>query len=237
MCRRVLLPIAILGFVSLTTACDSVSQVIGGKFVKGSGISAKVVHDVSEFDELDVQGALSVRFRPGDERKVIVEGDDNIVGLVTVSVNGDTLRLRTESNVGYDPEIPLRIHVIGPELRDVEVGGASSVTLELVDVAELELKATGASSISGSGKAGTVELEASGASTIELSDLDAKTVELKLSGASTAVVVADKEIEGSASGASRILWGGNAQKMSVKTTGASRIDKFDVVKMRADREI
>ncbi|MGD9889763.1 MAG: head GIN domain-containing protein [Dehalococcoidia bacterium] len=204
----------------LLIACTLVAAAACRDEVDGSGQSATEQRSVAPFTELSVRGAIEAQVRIGQPQSVAITGDDNVVPIIKTDVSSN--RLTVEPERSYNSSVPLRVEIVVPELDWIGISGASTVTVTGVDVDEMNLRASGASTLRVSGIAGDVKAEASGASRMRLEDLAAETADVDATGASTIEVTVSDRLTGSASGASTITYAGNPE-VSVRASGASSV--------------
>ena len=219
---------------------------IAGERVKGSGHVITENRSTSDFNSIDVSGAIDVYVRQDSATSVKVEADDNILEYIEVHTEGSRLEIYTQNNIRLRPSNKIKVYISSPEYKEIEVSGASSVrceneiTSDVLDVnlsgaseGRLELNApkisvnvTGASNANIKGKTKDFEGRASGASEIRGFDLLSENADVDASGASNIEIFASVRIDGQSSGASSVNYKGNAQS-SVEKSGASSVNKKD----------
>ena len=116
------------------------------------------------------QGTLNISI--GDECKVSVTTDDNLVELVETSVQNGELKI--EPLKALNPKVDLIIDVTIPKLTAVELAGAVKLNLQDVETENLDLELAGMCSANGSGRVGKLSLEMAGACRADLKSLEAK---------------------------------------------------------------
>ena len=219
---------------------------MAGERVKGSGHVITENRSTSEFNSIDVSGAIDVYVRQDSATSVKVEADDNILEYIEVHTEGSRLEIYTQNNIRLRPSNKIKVYISSPEYKEIQVSGASSVrceneiTSDVLDVnlsgaseGRLELNApkisvnvTGASNANIKGKTKDFEGRASGASEIRGFDLLSENADVDASGASNIEIYASVRIDGQSSGASSVNYKGNAQS-SVEKSGASSVNKKD----------
>ncbi len=121
------------------------------KIHEGSGIAAQQVRDPGAFTAISAEGDLRVTVEEGDQPQVTVRCDDNLIEDIRTEVEGDTLRIWTESPEGT--LVILRTHVS----CEVTVVAAGLCSLELSGSGEVEATASGLQNLTLSGS-GAVRL-------------------------------------------------------------------------------
>lgn len=205
--------VACLALLGTTTGC---------LMTRGDGDPAVDVRAVEPFEAIDVGGVFQLTAEQADELHVELRGDANLLPLVEVESKAGRLRARIHANVL--PDLPLQLIVRTPKLAEVDLGGAARGEVLGIDGDSLELEVSGASTLRVVGRTKRLEADVSGASTLDASAVDADAVEIETSGASSAQVVANTSLAAEASGASSLVWRGNATQVNGDASGASSIE-------------
>lgn len=195
---------------------------LGACGTRGNGEIAHDRRELGDFHSVDVGGVFVLDAQRSDEHLVELQGDANVLPLVELEVQGGVLHARTSESI--HPKLDLVLRVRSPELRKVELSGASRGTIAGVAGEAFELEVGGASEARVTGAVAHFELDVSGASEVDALELVAKEVEVEASGASEASVTANASLAAEASGASTIRWAGAAQQISRDASGASTIE-------------
>lgn len=111
----------------------------------------------------------------------------------------------------------------GNELK-VEMHGASDLKGAL-EFNTVDMKLTGASDATISGKVVNLRIDANGASDLKAYDLETDNCSADASGASDIKITVNKELSARASGASGVSYRGNGVIRDIKSSGASSISK------------
>ena len=179
----------------------------------------------------------------GDSFRTEFQLDDNLIEHLRVRQTGDILRIRMAPNFNYNcGKGCMKVSITMPELRGLDLSGATDATVSGFKSGDIELELSGASSLRGEFQAekadmdlsgasrvtlsGSVEkliLDASGASDAELTKLMVKTATVDLSGASDVTVNVSGSLSVDASGASTLTYLGTPSMKSMDTSGASSI--------------
>jgi hypothetical protein len=209
--------------------------------VEGSGnVVSKALPAPTGARAIDAHGALVVDVTTGAVPTLVVETDDNLVPLLTATVVGETLVLRTTGS--WSSSNGFRVHVTFPELgaiaasgattlradaltgarATVTAAGASEVTVASVGAREVVAHASGASKVALRGSAErSAELDADGASKLD-ADLACPTATVKASGASDVRGVSAATAELRVFGASTVDLD-VAERLAAQVSGASSV--------------
>ncbi len=222
-----------VGLGLLGSACNTVA---------GSGNVVSREIEVTPFSALEVSSTFQVRVSVGSAEAVTVRVDDNIVDLLDVGVEGDTLHVGLKPSTGT-MSATLEADVTVRTLDSLGVSGASTVTVSdslaahdlavtisgasrLIAPLGIEsgrLELSGASNAHLSGSAAALDVTVGGASDLEAADLSIGELTIDLSGASHAAVTVTTSLSAGASGASNLQYAGSPEIQRAETSGASSI--------------
>ena len=200
---------------------------------------------VSGFNKLSMGSAFKVDVKQGSNYSVTADGRSEDLSDIESSISGGELKLRYKGNGWSKNRKTVNIHITMPGLQgvefsgasdvtvgkfsgvksmDIEVSGASKVSMELV-AQKVSMELSGASSLTLLGKCEVLNGEVSGASSFKGRDFPAREVSIDASGASSAAIVASAAIHAEASGASSIRYSGDAKDIHSSTSGASSVKR------------
>ncbi len=237
--------IALIAVLALTlglAACDD----DGFEVLRGSGNVVTEDYEFADFASVEVLNVLDAEIVQSDSYSVTIRADDNILDLIKVSKNGETLSVRMRQGFTISTEVTLEARITMPDLEalglsgassatvsgfrsedqiDIEVSGASNLDGDL-EAERIDLDVSGASRVTLTGSAAEATIVVSGASNLDLAEFIVDTAEVMLSGASGASVNVEERIDPvDVSGASRLRYLGDPSLGDVSTSGASTLDK------------
>ncbi len=230
----------------VTTASLLALGACGPFAVIGSGHRISETREVAPFTKIDISDGVKATVSVGAPAPLVITGDDNVLELFTIEVRNGTLVIEVEGLQGFSTQQPIEVTVGAETLTavgasgastlfadkatgdsvSVSASGASNVVIAEVDARTwLVLDASGASILSLTGTAPSLEIDASGASRIDpgLSVVNAK---VSLSGASTAAIELSGSVSGSLSGASTLYVSGDGVVENVDTSGSSEMQRL-----------
>jgi len=242
--RLIILVLALAGLTALFAACgDDEGE---AEAIRGSGNVVTEEMAFADFTAVEAANAFEVEITRSDTFGVTIRVDDNILDLLDVSKEGDTLRIRLERGVSLRGDVTLEASITMPDLDGLELSGASRASVSgFRSSGQLDINLSGASSLDGDLEAGDIDIDASGASrvvlkgsateatvegsgasSLDLADFTVNTAEVRLSGASEATVNARERIDPvDVSGASRLRYLGDPSLGDVSTSGVSTVEK------------
>ncbi|MGI8882745.1 MAG: head GIN domain-containing protein [Pyrinomonadaceae bacterium] len=189
--------------------------------VSGSGNVTTEKRDVTDFQEIEVGGVFEVEVVTQKDFSVEIEADDNLLPLIKTEVSGGVLRLETEK--GISTKNPIRVRISAPNIENLDISGASKVSLANLKNENLQIDSSGASKIIVAGETENLTVDVSGASKIDAENLKSENASIDASGASKVSVFVANELKSDASGASSIIYSGSPKNLIKKTSGVSSI--------------
>ncbi|TVZ15003.1 head GIN domain-containing protein [Maribacter sp. MAR_2009_72] len=231
-----------MGFLSLSC----VGQ--WGKTIKGNGNNVTIERTTGDYDGVAVSGWFDVELVSGNEGKIILKGEENLLEYIITEVKNGKLVIRTEKGVnlktsnwksGIHITVPVESinsvamsgsgDIVGKTTLSADnfstaMSGSGDITLDL-DTNSLTATMSGSGDMSLSGKTTDFEATISGSGDIEAYSLDADHVNATVSGSADIQVTAKKSIKARVSGSGDITYRGNPEKIDTKTSGSGDISK------------
>jgi hypothetical protein len=219
-----------------------------GKRVHGNGNIRTEDHPVSNFKNVEVNGAAKVMVSQNDHSSVKVEADENLLPYIEVIQQGDRVIIREKHGYHLIPSGDLVVYVATPVFNNIDVSGACDIigqtritnpeALEMqvsgagdikmeVDAPTLEAGVSGSGSIYLKGQTKDVTLNLSGAGHAHCYDLLAENTKVDISGAGSAEVYASVKLDAEVSGAGSVTYKGNATDVNQHVGGAGSVHKAD----------
>src|SRR5690348_10898850 len=139
--------------------------------VKGSGKRGVQKRDVQAFTSISTEGAYNINVVCQKAQAIEVEGDDNILPLITTDVSNNVLHVKSLQNYSTDQPVELRISV--PNLAGLSVSGAGNIDVAGLKGDKFLIDSNGAPQIKASGTAKEIYIHTSGAGKIDTHSLHA----------------------------------------------------------------
>jgi hypothetical protein len=190
--------------------------------VEGSGTSASDPRSVTGFDQVESHGVIELDITVGKTHSCVLSGDDNLLPLVVVEVEGDKLVLRSEKSL--NPKTPLVATITMPDVLAVSLSGSSKGHVAGFDNDELELGISGSGELTASGKTKRLLIDVSGAGEADAQKVEAGHVEIEVSGAAKVDVGEPKTLDVDISGAGKVRHDGSP-KIRKTISGAGLIQR------------
>jgi len=200
--------------------------------------------EVKYFDEIHVFSAIQVILQQGNTRAIKVEAEADVLPFLTTDIHDHKLVISISSmHDKKNIRQPMKVYVTTPEIKEIEVSQASSVTSDAIWAAsKLELEASSAAKIRLTvktdildidvssaanirlkGETQQLEAEVSSASNLNAQELIAQKADIEISGAAQASVNVVKEIKYEISGAANLNYKGNPQILKAEVDRSSKV--------------
>jgi hypothetical protein len=190
----------------------------------GSGNIAVENRAVEEFRRVSSSGVFKVEIILKRDRGIEIEADDNLIPFITTDVRKGVLRLRTDGKLRTSN--PIRVRVYTDNIEAITGSGVTEINVSDLETSEFRVDTSGASRVTITGKATTLNVEGSGAAKIDASSLEAENVFADLSGASELKVTVLGTLNAKVSGAARVLYAGEPREVIKKTSGAGKVTQM-----------
>jgi len=229
----------------LAIACLTVTN--AQKRIKGNGNVVTIERTTADYDALRVGGFYEVKLVEGNEGKITIEGEENLMEYIETEVIGGVLTIKSRDNMNLSPSrgkdvyvtIPVeKIDAIrlsgagklsGTQTLDannfkVHTSGSRKVELNL-NTKSLTVITSGSSDVSLSGNAENIDVTSSGSSNVNAFDLNVDKVDVRSSGSSDVKVAVNETLNARVSGSGDVRYRGNPDKISNKISGSGEVSK------------
>lgn len=193
-----------------------------GMGIKGNGKVRGEVRPVADFQEVLIEMAADVVYRPGSQHEITLSGESNLLPLIKTDVNSGTLRIYASESFYATKALRLTIH--SAHLARLVQQGAGDLMIHDLQESQFSLDIEGQSDAVISGEVKRFDLKVSGSGDVDAERLRAQDCAFSLLGSSDISAYCSKSVTGSLMGASDIEIYGSPKKRALKTVGAGDID-------------
>ena len=199
--RKVAVLVLVLGMVAAGCHHGMRSQ------IKGSGKRVSQKREVSAFTAISAEGAFTIDVICQKDLSLEVEGDDNILDLVTAEVSNNVLRLRNKKD--YSASEPVTFKISVPNLEGLTVLGAGKVDIKGIKNDKFEIDSSGAPSISVEGTTKVIDIDTTGAAKIDTHNLHAARAVVDSRGVSKVDLDVSDQLDVKIAGPSQVTYKGD----------------------------
>ena len=190
--KKIVVFFCVVAFIGFLAACNIGSQ----------GVTSQE-RPIAGFNAIILDGVGNMNIHPGENHKVVITTNSNLLERVVTTVNNNTLTV-TQRRAGTFRASELTIDVYLPELKAVSLSGVGKITINGGNAAELTL------SLSGTGS-------------VDAQNFQVQNVSINHSGVGTARIWVTNSLTGTLSGVGNILYRGNPA-INVNRTGIGRVE-------------
>jgi hypothetical protein len=190
--------------------------------IKGSGKRVVEKRNITPFTSISTEGAFSIEVTCQKDLGLEVEGDDNVLSVVTAEVSNNVLRLRNSKNYSSDEPVKFRISV--PNLESLIVEGAGKVDVKGLNNDKFEINSEGAPAINVSGKTKFIDIDTSGAGKIDTHNLHAERAVVNSKGVAQIDLDVADQLDVTISGPSSVYYKGDP-KVNKTIHGPGKVER------------
>jgi hypothetical protein len=189
--------------------------------VKNANVSASRVEtrDVSGFTNVLIANNIAAEITAGADFSVTIEGDDNLLKIVSTVVEDGLLTVALKEKFVRSTRVAVKISM--PELKELEVAGASTTIVNNVKGDKLRLQANGATKIKAAGEVKELEAHAYGAGVIDAEALKTTTADVEALGTSNVIVSPTASLKARTAGISTVLYTGDPKVEKTSSNDSS----------------
>jgi len=215
-----------IALVLIGIVASSGCKMVFGHHVQGSGkagtrtVTVGSGKTIGNFKRIHANGAFDVEVKQGPQSDIVITGDDNIISLVKLTLEGDTLVVDTKEN--YSTENKLKLSVTMPAIEGLEVNGSGDAIISGLSGGNTNLQINGSGDIKASGSATKIEAEINGSGDIDATEVTVEAAEASISGSGTIKINATKTLSASVSGSGDILYKGSP-KVEQSVVGSGEV--------------
>jgi hypothetical protein len=180
---------------------------------------------VGTFDAITVDSTYEVTVHQSDQYKVIAHGSQQELDAVSVQRHGSTLEIGTKDGFWFCfPCVtqPMSVDVYLPDLKAVEISGASRVAADDMTLNGLKVEISGASNLNLKSTINKLTGEVSGAGKLAAKESTINSADIAVSGAGRAQLGTVNTLKASASGSGDITYK-SVNSLEEDESGAGRV--------------
>jgi hypothetical protein len=190
--------------------------------VVGSNNRQRQKREISAFKSISTEGAYEIQVVSQQALGLEIEGDDNILPLISTDVTSGVLRIKSIRSISTKQ--PIVVKITTPDLEGVSASGAGSIEVSGVKNERFLIDSSGAPSIRVSGETKKVEIEANGAGRVDAHRLRAAIGSVEANGVAKIEVNATDELNVSVSGPASVTYSGSP-KLNKSVNGPGSVQR------------
>jgi len=213
------------------------------KSVTGNGHVTKVTRQVESFDGVKASAGIDVYLFQGDEEKVVVEADENLLDCIRTEVKGSTLHCYIDCTIHYSKEMKVYVNykmlnkleassganifgetAVRTGTLDIGVSSGADVKVE-VYAEKVYCDVSSGSDATITGKASHFRGNASSGADIKAEDLKVSTCDVSASSAGDIKITVTESIEANASSGGDITYYGNPEREHIDESSGGDVSR------------
>lgn len=212
--------------------------------ITGNGIPASETRMMPAFSSVASEGNYVVHVVSGQQYKVVVNSDENLLPYIETSVSGSNLRIRTRGLTGLRNRLPVEVFVTVPSLKSIIQSGSGSITTAFFEADVINCVVSGSGRleteveanlveavVSGSGRlilsgsALSGNLAVSGSGELDAWDLSVRDCDARISGSGDIWIDVSRYLKAVVSGSGYVYYSGRPQVETVVSGSGGIIQK------------
>jgi hypothetical protein len=175
--------------------------------IKGSGKRVVEKRNITPFKSISTEGAFAIEVTCQKDLGLEIEGDDNVLSVVTAEVSNNVLRLRSSQN--YSSSEPVRFRISVPNLEGISVRGAGHIDIKGLNNDKFAIDSEGAPTINVAGNTKVINIDSSGAAKIDSHNLHASRAVVDSKGVAQIELDVKDQLDVTISGPSSVYYKGD----------------------------
>lgn len=201
--KKVLL---IIILCSLATGCYYAVKMHG---VAGSGVRKVEKRELSPFTSISTDGAFEIDVVCQQPQSLEIQGDDNLLPMVTTEVSNGVLRITSVGS--YSTREPMKIKIAVANIDGLTANGAGTIEVSRIKNDKFVIDSNGAPTITVSGETKELTIDANGAGKVDAHKLRASRAEVDSKGVAKVEVFASDVLNVTVSGPSQVIYDGDPE--------------------------
>lgn len=212
-----------------------------GDCVTGSGNVVRKELTAVDHRGIRLEGSLDVHVTQGAALSMAVEGQSNLIELVSTSFQDGILTIATTQC--YRTDKPFAVHITVPSLNSLEVQGSGDITCSgtfatddlsvrvtgsgdaevTCSASRVDLSIQGSGDVKVNGRSNSCTATVTGSGDVKAGDLICERVEASVTGSGDVAVHATQALKASVTGSGSVKYRGSPGRVDEKVTGSGDI--------------
>jgi len=215
--------------------------------IKGNGHVISKNINTSSYDKILVNGFFDVELQSGEEGKIVIEGEENLLDFVLITVENNALKIATEKGKYIVPSKGKKIMISVPfqSLSEVSLGGSGDIKskstiatenflTELSGSGDIHLtvnaknvmaKVTGSGDLTLEGETSNMQGTITGSGDLNGTKLKSSNADVAVTGSGDCKVHCSDNLQARVTGSGDITYYGDPKKKDTKVIGSGDISK------------
>ncbi|MET6991101.1 head GIN domain-containing protein [Sediminicola arcticus] len=234
--------------LGISLMCITFTNAQWGKKIKGNGNITTENRNTESYDAIYISGFFDVELIDGQEGKLILKGEENLLEHIITEVKDGKLIIKVEKGMNLSPSswnqgifitVPVESvdavtlsgsgDIVGKKNIETDhfktdISGSGDISLSVTSNS-ITASISGSGDITLNGRTGDFDVRVSGSGDVKAYELSAKNVTANVSGSADIKVTVSEMIQARVSGSGDISYRGNPKKIDTKSSGSGNITK------------
>jgi Putative auto-transporter adhesin, head GIN domain len=211
--------VLVIVLCSLAGGCRYAVEKVHG--LTGSGVRKVEKRQLGPFTSIATDGAFEIEVVCQQPQTFEIEGDDNLLPMVSTEVLNGVLRINNEGS--YSTRTAMKIKISAPNIEGITANGAGTIEVSRVKNDKFDIDSNGAATIRVSGETKDLRIDANGAGAVDAHKLRAAKADVESRGVAKIEVFASEVLNVTVAGPSQVIYDGDpAVNQTVNGPGSVR---------------
>lgn len=210
----------IVGLVAAMAFLAGCDHIIGPS-VTGSGKVVSETRTTDKWNKVEIQGSANVVVDCGSDGPIKLEGDDNILPLISTKVKDGVLVISSDKS--YSTHNVIKVHLNTRELSAASLSGSGDVAIHGASGKSLALQLSGSGNFDGDGTVDELSANLSGSGEFRLSKLKAGEAAVSIAGSGSADVFCTGTLDASIAGSGSVTYSGHPTDVKKNVSGSGEV--------------
>ncbi|WP_283635347.1 head GIN domain-containing protein [Aquaticitalea lipolytica] len=229
----------------LLIAILTISTIQAQKKIKGNGNITTITRTTSDYEGIKCAGSFDYVLIAGDEGKITLEGESNLLDYIITEVKDGNLIVKTENHINLSPSWNKTVKITIPfkDINQVSLAGSGDLWNEdkitsnnlkvalagsgdvvlNIEASTVESSLAGSGDLTLKGKTNSLEARVAGSGDFHGFDLQSNNTDVSVAGSGDAQVVCNGSLKARVAGSGDIKYTGNPKTEDTKVAGSGSI--------------
>ncbi len=215
--------------------------------IKGNGHVISKNIQTSSYDKVLINGFFDVELLSGEEGKIVIKGEENIIDFIEFTVENNALKIATEKGKYIVPSSGKKVQITVPfeSLNEVSLSGSGDINSKnkitsdnficdlsgsgninlTVEAKNMKASVSGSGDLMLSGDSTNIQCKITGSGDLNAAKLKSNNAEVHVTGSGDCKVYCTANLEARVTGSGDITYFGDPAKKDTKVTGSGDITK------------
>lgn len=193
--------------------------------IQGNGVLKSESRFLENFTQIEMSSAIDVDFTMGEQTRVVVKGDENLISLVETEVKNKALIIKTKPGTSYKTDLGLKVVITHPHFNGAKIRGSGDLKIYNLNTKSIKLNIFGSGDIKAQGQVEDLQLKIYGSGDVKAQDLLAQDAHITLMGSGDVEVHVNENLSVNIFGSGNVNYYGNPKNIEKNIKGSGSINQ------------